>query len=248
MQIIDFQGTKVRKLDNRMSAVDACRAIGYSEPATAWTKLRDRNSELLEYCLPTKLVGNDGIQRESETLDMNGVVILCMIARTAKAQEFRRWAAEQLKPIIERQMISGLSLDDIEGYLQAGLMAVSQVRELKAQIETDRPYTEQGKAFIELPGEISNAEMAKQLDTPERSCGRNTFCEWMVSKGYYYRDHNNALLSKQALQKQGLFVTSPTTFMKHGEKCASAVTRITTKGQLWVRSKWNAEFQKSGSI
>ena len=104
MQIIDFQGTKVRKLDNRMSAVDACRAIGYSEPRKRWFDLKQRNPELVEYSVVLNLRTTDGKEYQSDTLDMRGVIVLCMLARTDKAIEFRRWASIQLAPLIEQEI------------------------------------------------------------------------------------------------------------------------------------------------
>lgn len=106
LQTFQFNDYPVRVVEKnhvqRMGAVDACIALGYENPRKAWNDLKRRNPELAPFIARCNLRTSDGKTRLTDTLDLKGIVRLCMLSQTARAESFRDWATDVLVKVIEK--------------------------------------------------------------------------------------------------------------------------------------------------
>ncbi|MHA1416521.1 MAG: BRO-N domain-containing protein [Candidatus Heimdallarchaeaceae archaeon] len=80
-----------------ISANDVARALGYTNPRDAVYKIINRNmNDFIGHTCVDKLE-TQGQVREIRLLDEQGVYLFCMLAKTEKASQFRRWVAKILQ-------------------------------------------------------------------------------------------------------------------------------------------------------
>ncbi len=78
--------------------------MGYATPAAIF-KLFERNKdELRDYSAEVKLTSTDGKAYHKRVFNEEGLYLISMLARTAKAKEFRRAVAQLLKELRQRQL------------------------------------------------------------------------------------------------------------------------------------------------
>ena len=91
VNVVEIDGIK------RMNAVEICQVLGYAKPKSYWTNLKKRNPELAQKTVRVAvLVTTNGEFYNTETLAFDGVVRLCMLAKSEKAIKFRDWAEDIL--------------------------------------------------------------------------------------------------------------------------------------------------------
>lgn len=137
IQNLAFENTSIRSIVangiKRVAAIDCCRALGYKNPRQDWNKIKNRNPELAEIVSVYKLT-TDGVEQRFvnttenksgvtklvtqgeqshgiDTLELEGITNLCMIAKTEKAREFRRWARKVLAEKIEQTFQENIPID-----------------------------------------------------------------------------------------------------------------------------------------
>ena len=88
-----------------LSAEEIGRSLGYELPTQAIHKIFRKNySELNEYSIEAKLASIDGSMRNTRIFSEDGLYIISMLSRTAKARTFRKKVAETLKQIRQNQL------------------------------------------------------------------------------------------------------------------------------------------------
>lgn len=240
--VINFQGAHVRRFDlKRVSAVDACRALGYQEPRKAWFNLKSRNDELTEFSVVAKLKTTaDGKEYDSDTLDIQGVLVLCMLSRTQKATEFRKWAAEQLKPIIERKG-GEISLELVEQLAKGALLQADEIRRLQAQLDSQADEVALAQAIVASDGALTLTSMAQLLNTTERGCGLKRLCYFLRQKSILHYDREGNLIPYQTFLDRGYFELVESTYQR-GEVTKNALScRVLPAGQTFVAGLWKKD-------
>lgn len=91
-----------------ISAVDAAKAIGYSNPARDSSNIIIDNFERFEgYSIITKLVSVENgrnVKRNMRALNLKGIIALCMLSKLPNAIPFQRWADKVLAEHIEKRV------------------------------------------------------------------------------------------------------------------------------------------------
>ena len=84
-----------------MTAEQIGECLEYSEPIIAINKLITRNDYLreAEFSVVTKLVSTDGKYYNTRVFNEDGIYEITMLAKTAKAKEFRCWVRRLLKAL-----------------------------------------------------------------------------------------------------------------------------------------------------
>lgn len=148
-----------------MSAVDACQGVGYQNPRQDWRKLKTRNPELAELSVVTNLVTTDGKRYQTDVLALDGITMLCMLARTDRARSFRRWAAGVLKREIEQRQqryhipqTYGDALREAANQFERAERAEQRVAELE-------PKASGWDRYLEAEGYHTMSNIAKRLGT-----------------------------------------------------------------------------------
>jgi prophage antirepressor-like protein len=76
------------------------RALKYSDPSTAITKIHTRNqSELDEYTVNTKLVGTDGKMYNTYLYSVMGIYEIISLSKQPDAREFKKWVYSVIEAI-----------------------------------------------------------------------------------------------------------------------------------------------------
>lgn len=87
-----------------LDADTIAEALGYATPAAIF-KLFERNKgELRDYSAEVKLTSTDGKAYYKRVFNEEGLYLISMLARTAKAKEFRRAVAQLLKELRQKQL------------------------------------------------------------------------------------------------------------------------------------------------
>lgn len=243
MQNLKFFEDEVRVveigLEKRMSAIDACRAMIYSDPATAWTKIKERNPEIAEICLPVKMVGNDGISRETDTLSLEGIANLCMIAKTEKARDFRRWARGVLADVIEHKMQSPpmTFLDTAKALVQA----LEQNQELANQLAIAAPKAESFDSYMDSEGDFLPNRSAKINGFKPQK----TFFQYLENGGWAFRDSKTGawVASAKAL-KAGYLVMKAGSHMQGDKEVKHEQMYVTKLGHDYFSKVLKAAVDK----
>jgi prophage antirepressor-like protein len=100
-----YEDSKIREIiiDNEkwMSAVDVAEALGYKNPSRDVRGILNRNIERFQGGSKlSPLKNNKGGTQKSWLLNLEGVIMLCMISHTDKAIPFQKWAVKELKKSI----------------------------------------------------------------------------------------------------------------------------------------------------
>lgn len=148
-----FDNTPIRiatiEGQKHMAAVDVCKALGYKNPSDAWKDLKRRNKqELKQYSQGCKLHGRDGRPRLTDVLPLKGVIRLCMLASTPKAERFRDWATDVLANEIQNRevpsrLIQDLNIDEIIIRTDKVKTALSKIENIYGNLSNNqkRGYT-----------------------------------------------------------------------------------------------------------
>jgi len=232
-----FSGQTFRIIENvnekRLSATDCCAALGYSDPKDSWKKIKGRNPELAE------LVRGDSLSTLTgtytiDTLNMEGVANLCMLAKTEKAQDFRRWAREILASEIEKKNEIELPHD----YLSALKALVSETEKtigLKAHLAIAEPKAESFDLLMNSDGYYDVDTAAKIAGT-----GRNRlykkYLEW--SWAWHDGEHYHAY---QSSVERGLLVMKSSTYKRGNRTISYPIILVTQAGLDLTCKKLKAE-------
>lgn len=187
--IHDHQGVK------RIPAVDCCSALDYSDPATAWTKLKSRNPELASSALPTAVVGNDGKTRSTDTLDLAGVTLLCMLARTERAADFRGWASRVLAQTIEHGFAIPQTLAEA---LRLAADSVERAEAAEKLVQELLPRAEFADRLSTADGWVDVATCAKELRIP--GYGPKNIWSLLAELGFVHRHGDEWVPAQSAIE------------------------------------------------
>ncbi|WHY76243.1 BRO family protein [Neobacillus sp. WH10] len=208
-------------------AKDICEILDHSQVSKAVERLDDDE----------KLMGTlflSGQNRETWLVNESGLYSLILTSRKAEAKQFKRWITHEVLPTIRK---TGGYIANEDMFIQTYLPHADNQTKLmfRATLETVRKQNEQ-MAIMQPKADYFDRLVDRNLLTnfrdtaKELEIGQRTFINWLVEKGFVYRDQQGKL------KPYGKY--SPELFkMKEFERNGKAgvQTMITPKGRETFR-------------
>jgi len=227
----NYSGHEVKTIviDNQpwFVAKDVSDVLGFRDPYTATRGLDDD-----EKLLHTLFVS--GQNRETTVINESGLYSLILKSNKEEAKQFKKWITHEVLPTIRK---TGGYIANEDLFIQTYLPHADIQTQLmfRATLETVRKQNEQ-MAIMQPKADYFDRLVDRNLLTnfrdtaKELEIGQRTFINWLVEKGFVYRDQ----LGK--LKPYGKY--SPELFkMKEFERNGKAgvQTMITPKGRETFR-------------
>jgi anti-repressor protein len=175
-------------------------------------------------------------------INESGVYSLILRSKLPQAKQFKRWVTSEVLPTIRKYgMFVADELLNNPDFMIKTFQKLKSERDQKLkfqkQIQTDKPYTEFGKAITTSNKGVLIGEFAKLLKNDDIDIGQNRLFGWMRLNGYLI---SRGVRKNQPLQKyveRGLFIIKETIMHVDGEKKIQITPLITGKGQLYFLNK-----------
>jgi len=175
-------------------------------------------------------------------INESGLYSLILKSKLPQSKQFKRWVTSEVLPTIRKYgVFAAEELMNNPDFMIKTFQKLKSEKEQKLkfqkQIQTDKPYTEFGKAINASSKGILIGEFAKLLKNDGIDIGQNRLFSWMRSRGYLI---SKGLRKNQPLQQyidQGLFIVKETVMHVDGEKKVKITPLITGKGQLYFLRK-----------
>ena len=227
----NYSGHEVKTIviDNQpwFVAKDVSDVLGFRDPYTATRGLDDD-----EKLLHTLFVS--GQNRETTVINESGLYSLILKSNKEEAKQFKKWITHEVLPTIRK---TGGYIANEDLFIQTYLPHADIQTQLmfRATLETVRKQNEQ-MAIMQPKADYFDRLVDRNLLTnfrdtaKELEIGQRTFINWLVEKGFVYRDQQGKL------KPYGKY--SPDLFkMKEYERNGKAgvQTMITPKGRETFR-------------
>lgn len=177
---------------------DVARALGYQKTNEA---IRKNVREM-----DTATAGvMDSLGRNQQTVIINesGLYDLIFESRLPSARKFRYWVTSEILPSIRK---NGGYIQNQEELTQEQIVAnaliVAQniIKDKDKKIAELSPKAEYFDSLVDSKLLTTFRDTAKELHIPPRQ-----FTQWLVDKGYVYRDRHNMIKPYEQYRKNGLF-------------------------------------------
>ena len=177
---------------------DVARALGYqktNEEIRKNVREMDRDTEGVM----------DSLGRNQQTVIINesGLYDLIFESRLPSARKFRYWVTSEILPSIRK---NGGYIQNQEELTQEQIVAnaliVAQniIKDKDKKIAELSPKAEYFDSLVDSKLLTTFRDTAKELHIPPRQ-----FTQWLVDKGYVYRDRHNMIKPYEQYRKNGLF-------------------------------------------
>lgn len=177
---------------------DVARALGYQKTNEA---IRKNVREM-----DTATAGvMDSLGRKQQTVIINesGLYDLIFESRLPYARKFRYWVTSEILPSIRKnggyiQNQEELTPEQIVA--NALIVAQNIIKDKDKKIAELSPKAEYFDSLVDSKLLTTFRDTAKELHIPPRQ-----FTQWLVDKGYVYRDRHNMIKPYEQYRKNGLF-------------------------------------------
>ena len=177
---------------------DVARALGYQKTNEA---IRKNVREM-----DTATAGvMDSLGRNQQTVIINesGLYDLIFESRLPSARKFRYWVTSEILPSIRKnggyiQNQEELTPEQIVA--NALIVAQNIIKDKDKKIAELSPKAEYFDSLVDSKLLTTFRDTAKELHIPPRQ-----FTQWLVDKGYVYRDRHNMIKPYEQYRKIGLF-------------------------------------------
>ena len=207
-------------------AADVCKALGLEQVSRAMDRLDEDERGLLKVTHP---------QSPTKTQEVNGVnesglyhLVLCSTKPEARA--FKRWVTHEVIPSI-RKTGAYMTPETIEKVLMNPDTIISlatQLKELQTKVEQDKPKVQYFDTLVDRNLLTNFRDTAKELHVAPKA-----FINFLLEKGYIYRDNKSRLRPYQAHAEKGLFEVKE--FASEFNNKAGIQTLVTPKGRETFR-------------
>ena len=207
-------------------AADVCKALGLEQVSRAMDRLDEDERGLLQVTHP---------QSPTKTQEVNGVnesglyhLVLCSTKPEARA--FKRWVTHEVIPSI-RKTGAYMTPETIEKVLMNPDTIISlatQLKELQTKVEQDKPKVQYFDTLVDRNLLTNFRDTAKELHVAPKA-----FINFLLEKGYIYRDNKSRLRPYQAHAEKGLFEVKE--FASEFNNKAGIQTLVTPKGRETFR-------------
>lgn len=240
----DFLGIKCDfyKDDNNniyMTREQVGKALQYSDPRVAITKIHTRNKERLDkYSGVTNLVLPKGGTQETTIYIERGIYEICRFSKQSVADDFYDWVYNKIELIRKTAgtVQEGREKEFLDNYFTSFSeeTKLSMVKELQDNVERQQkqiqeltPKAENWSAFMDTKGNITMANLAKSLNIKE--VGRNKLFE--ILRNNDVLRYNNEPYQSYVDREYFELING----VKNGFKYTQTV--VTSKGMEWINKK-----------
>ena len=150
--------------------------------------------------------------------------------RIKKLREFKRWITHEVIPSI-RKTGAYMTPETIEKVLMNPDTIISlatQLKELQTKVEQDKPKVQYFDTLVDRNLLTNFRDTAKELHVAPKA-----FINFLLEKGYIYRDNKSRLRPYQAHAEKGLFEVKE--FASEFNNKAGIQTLVTPKGRETFR-------------
>jgi len=177
---------------------DVARALGYQKPDQAVrTNVSDEDSTLMG------VSDSNNHTQKMKVINESGLYDLVFESRLPSAKRFRHWVTSEVLPSIRKnggyiQNQEELTPEQIVA--NALIVAQNIIKDKDKKIAELSPKAEYFDSLVDSKLLTTFRDTAKELHIPPRQ-----FTQWLVDKGYVYRDRHNMIKPYEQYRKNGLF-------------------------------------------
>ena len=207
-------------------AADVCKALEVGNPSQALTRLDDDEKF-------TTIISNEGAASGISSLafvNEPGLYTLVLGSRKREAKSFKRWVTHDVVPSI-RKTGAYMTPETIEKVLMNPDTIISLATQLKAlqtKVEQHKPKVQYFDTLVDRNLLTNFRDTAKELHVAPKA-----FINFLLEKGYIYRDNKSRLRPYQAHAEKGLFEVKE--FASEFNNKAGIQTLVTPKGRETFR-------------
>lgn len=201
---------------------DVAKALGYTNAPDALTR---HCRGIVKRDTPT----SSGVQTMSFITE-GDVYRLITHSKLPTAEKFERWVFDEVLPTV-RQTGAYMTPETIEKVLMNPDTIISlatQLKELQTKVEQDAPKVQYFDTLVDRNLLTNFRDTAKELHVAPKA-----FINFLLEKGYIYRDNKSRLRPYQAHAEKGLFEVKE--FASEFNNQAGIQTLITPKGRETFR-------------
>lgn len=203
---------------------DVCEILGLGTPARVSERL-DKDEVSLAHLI-------DSIGRKQETTIINESGLYNVILRSDKpeAKPFRKWITAEVLPAIRKTgaYMTPQTIEQILTNPDTIISLATQIKELQAKVAESKPKVEYFDTLVDRNLLTNFRDTAKELHVAPKA-----FINFLLDKGYIYRDNKSRLRPYQAHVEKGLFEVKE--FASEFNNKAGIQTLITPKGRETFR-------------
>lgn len=201
---------------------DVAKALGYTNAPDALTR---HCRGIVKRDTPT----SSGVQAMS-FIPEGDVYRLITHSKLPTAEKFERWVFDEVLPSV-RQTGAYMTPETIEKVLMNPDTIISlatQLKELQTKVEQDAPKVQYFDTLVDRNLLTNFRDTAKELHVAPKA-----FINFLLEKGYIYRDNKSRLRPYQAHAEKGLFEVKE--FVSEFNNKAGIQTLVTPKGRETFR-------------
>lgn len=202
---------------------DVCNVLGIS-------KYRDTAERLDADERASVRVDTLGGKQEMTCINESGLYNVILRSDKPEAKPFRKWITAEVLPAI-RQTGAYMTPQTIEQILtnpDTIISLATQIKELQAKVAESKPKVEYFDTLVDRNLLTNFRDTAKELHVAPKA-----FINFLLDKGYIYRDNKSRLRPYQAHVEKGLFEVKE--FASEFNNKAGIQTLITPKGRETFR-------------
>lgn len=202
---------------------DVCNVLGIS-------KYRDTAERLDADERASVRVDTLGGKQEMTCINESGLYNVILRSDKPEAKPFRKWITAEVLPAI-RKTGAYMTPETIEKVLMNPDTIISlatQIKELQAKVAESKPKVEYFDTLVDRNLLTNFRDTAKELHVAPKA-----FINFLLDKGYIYRDNKSRLRPYQAHVEKGLFEVKE--FASEFNNKAGIQTLITPKGRETFR-------------
>ena len=205
--------------------VDVARALGYSKPNDAIRTNTNKEDTII-----TGVSDANNHTQQMVVINESGLYDMVFESRLPKAREFRHWVTDEVLPSIRKNggYIQNQEIMTPEQIVaNALIVAQNIIKDKDAQIAEMKPKSDYFDSLVDSKLLTTFRDTAKELHIPPKQ-----FTQWLVDRGYIYRDRHNIIKPYEQYRKQGLFKMKD--FLTPAGY-SNVQTYVTVKGKETVR-------------
>ena len=202
---------------------DVAKALGYARP----------NDAVSAHCRSTvkrRIATAQGNEAEMSFIPEGDVYRLITHSKLPAAEKFEHWVFDEVLPTV-RQTGAYMTPETIEKVLlnpDTIISLATQIKELQAKVAESKPKVEYFDTLVDRNLLTNFRDTAKELHVAPKA-----FINFLLDKGYIYRDNKSRLRPYQAHVEKGLFEVKE--FASEFNNKAGIQTLITPKGRETFR-------------
>lgn len=225
------------------------RALNYSDPLRAVSKIHSRNPERLnQFSAVTKLTTTDGKRYETTIYNQKGIYEICRWSRQDKANDFMDWVWDVVESI--RKHGAYMTPETIEKALLnpdtiiklATNLKYEQEKREKAEhtIQMQKPKVLFADSVDTSKTSVLVKELATILKQNDIEIGQNRLFTWLRDNGFLIRKVGESynLPTQRAMDLNLFEIKKRVLNNPDGSNRTTRTTKVTGKGQIYFVNKF----------